>query len=143
MVQRAPPQTGDEVATDKIVRLYKISLARIGNILRNKEIVSVGYESSEMARRRLGAWVVQDAVVWQSLAPTPAPALGQAELDAFMRTVLAEPGAAGALLATLAVQVHALNLVWEAERRGVGTLPADVVAAVRSAVEHVPGGWAV
>ena len=101
----------------------------------------MGYESSEMARWRLGAWVVQDAVVWQTLAPAPVPAPGQAELETLMRTVLAEPGAAGALLAAFAAQARALNLVWEAERRGVGTLPADVVAAVRSAVEQASTGW--
>lgn len=100
----------------------------------------MGYESSETARRRLGARVMWDEQLWETLAQ-PAADVAPPELDAMMRELLAVPGAAGALCAALAAQSRALRLVWEAERRGVGALPADVVAAVRSAVQQAPDAW--
>ena len=101
----------------------------------------MGFESSEMARKRLGSWVTSDDAVWRALVPDAPPPPPARQLDTLVREVLTVDGAAGALYLALAAQTRALRLVWEAERRGVGALPADVVAAVRSAITQAPHGW--
>lgn len=57
-------------------------------------------------------------------------------LDQLAHEIVSTPGAGGALLVAFAAQARALSLVVEAARRtqGAAGLPADVIAAVQSAL---------
>jgi hypothetical protein len=118
----------------------------------------VGFESSDVARRRLAAMAmsnhrVQEALVtsgadfvWNgapdgdgSHADVVAPAgCGGAlagSLEVLAQDIADTPGAGGALLAAFAEQVRVLRLVAEATDRAPGApLPASVLAAVRAAI---------
>lgn len=120
----------------------------------------MGFESSDVARRRLAAtamsnqWV-QDALIltgrdspWSdgasefgrsALAGSGGVLAGSLELLA--QDIADTPGAGGALLAAFAEQVRALRLVAEAADRAPGTpLPASILAAVRSAIGEASFG---
>jgi hypothetical protein len=121
----------------------------------------VGFESSEVARRRLAVRArshqgVQDAlrpagggpgwsaITWSppvadleaalvASAETEAEVVGTLELLA--QDLVETPGAGGALLAAFARQARALHLVAEAARRSPDApLPADVLEAVRASL---------
>ena len=124
----------------------------------------MGFESSQVARRRLAALAgskeqIQDALVQEpfpgfgadhlvppAASPMPAdmPSAGLVQhLDLLAKDILGTPGAGGALLASYAAQARALRLVLEAARRAGSTpLPASVIAAAQDALTMgtpVPG----
>jgi len=114
----------------------------------------VGFESSDVARRRLAAMAVsnqqvqealltsEEEAVWNgapvdTMVPIPT-VLGGAlvgSLEVLAQDIADTPGAGGALLAAFAEQVRVLRLVAEASERAPGLpLPPAVLAAVRTAV---------
>jgi len=115
----------------------------------------VGFESSQMARRRLAALAATNSRIQEALAPsgfpgltTPAPRPERADgvvgsttsalaehLDTLAHDIIATPGAGGALLAAYAAQARALSMVVEAARRaGSAPLPEAVIAAAQEAL---------
>jgi len=114
----------------------------------------VGFESSDVARRRLAALAMSNYRVQEALVPTgpdavwsgtaseqglPDLAIGggalAGSLELLAQDIADTPGAGGALLAAFAEQVRVLRLVAEAADRAPETpLPAPILAAVRSAV---------
>lgn len=119
----------------------------------------MGFESSQVARRRLAALAGtneqgQDALVQETLFPgfapgvMPSPTMGAEmmtnsappaglvqQLEGLAHDILGTPGAGGALLASYAAQTRALRLVLEAARRaGSAPLPASVIAAAQDAL---------
>lgn len=115
----------------------------------------MGFESSQVARRRLAALAgseIQghDALLQETFpgfqapfAPPPVtspesqpplPGLVQ-QLELLAQDILGTPGAGGALLASYAAQTRALRLVLEAARRaGNAPLPTSVLAAAQEAL---------
>ena len=122
----------------------------------------MGFESSDVARRRLAAMAmsnqrVHDALVtsgadaeWIGSAvdtvPVSSGVLGGAlagSLEVLAQDIADTPGAGGALLATFAEQVRILRLVAEASDRAPGApLPPAVLAAVRAALGDATFGAA-
>jgi hypothetical protein len=115
----------------------------------------VGFESSQMARRRLAALAATNSRIQEALAPSgfpgltpPAPRPERADgvvgsttpalaehLDTLAHDIIATPGAGGALLAAYAAQARALSMVVEAARRaGSAPLPEAVLAAAQEAL---------
>lgn len=123
----------------------------------------MGFESANVARRRLAVMASHDERIQEAIAPghTTASEPGSnhgttatrrreeiatepfineqfalsSELDVLAHEIAATPGAGGALLASYAAQVRALNLVAQAAERAPGSpLPPDVLAAVRRAL---------
>jgi len=123
----------------------------------------VGFESSQVARRRLAALAssngrVQEALsasafpgLWDTLhqqpnherlhdreVPLNAGSHGSAlvrHLDDLAQDIVAIPGAGGALLAAYAAQARALSMVVEAAKRAGGSpLPASVLMAAQEAL---------
>ncbi len=116
-----------------------------------QEIVTVGFESSHMARRRLASLAMSNRRVNEALAVVAdaEPTSGGAclaenmsgaralavELESLAQDIAATPGAGGALLASFAEQTRVLQLVEQASRRAPGEpLPRDVLDAVQAAV---------
>lgn len=124
----------------------------------------MGFESSQVARRRLAALagsteqlptaltqepfpgfgseaLLQPAVSGTSMTP-PTAGLAQ-HLEQLAQDILQTPGAGGALLASYAAQARALRLVLEAARRaGSAPLPTSVIAAAQDALTSgapIPG----
>jgi hypothetical protein len=122
----------------------------------------VGFESSDVARRRLAAMAMSNRRVQEALAlPDPAPAWADTgaersapladgaladrapadralarSLEVLVQDIADTPGAGGALLATFAEQTRVLRLVAEASRRAPGApLPPAVLDAVRHALD--------
>ena len=111
----------------------------------------MGFESSQVARRRLAAAAMSNRRVQEALAllapatgeapvvPSPAAPhgpLGEA-LETLALDIVDTPGAGGALLAAFAEQVRALRLVAEAlDRVPDAPLPPAIGLAVRSALAH-------
>lgn len=115
------------------------------------EIVTVGFESSHMARRRLASLAMSNRRVNEALAVVAetTPPTGNAsvtdnmsgaralavELESLAQDIAATPGAGGALLASFAEQTRVLQLVAQASMRAPGQpLPPDVLEAVQAAV---------
>lgn len=120
----------------------------------------MGFESAHAARRRLAMVAMTKETVHEALAPASYANLtldrsgdqngdrlkssGCAEvprsvaehLEALAHSIVATPGAGGALLLAFAEQSRALSLVVEASARttGAATLPAEVMAAVQHAL---------
>ncbi|WP_396221781.1 hypothetical protein [Gemmatimonas sp.] len=123
----------------------------------------MGFESSQVARRRLAALAssngrVQEALsasafpgMWDTLdqqpnqaqhhdreVPLSAGSHGSAlvrHLDDLAQDIVAIPGAGGALLAAYAAQARALSMVVEAAKRAGGSpLPASVLMAAQEAL---------
>jgi len=122
----------------------------------------VGFESSQVARRRLAALAATNGRIQEALAPSQFPGLnagttgatlGQRadrhessgasapsaalvqHLDLLAHDIMNTPGAGGALIAAYAAQARALSMVVEAARRaGSGPLPASVLAAAQEAL---------
>ena len=120
----------------------------------------MGFESSEVARRRLAVLATSNDRVQEALAPstfpgftpvsstrgdrrleyratpsTPAPAALAQQLDDLAHEIVATPGAGGALLAAYAAQARALSMVIEAARRaGSAPLPTAVLLAAQEAL---------
>lgn len=120
----------------------------------------MGFESSQVARRRLAALAASNGRIQEALAPSsfpgfesggtqpsarraeraepantpPSSALVQ-HLDSLAHDIIATPGAGGALIAAYAAQARALSMVVEAARRaGSGPLPASVLEAAQKAL---------
>lgn len=114
----------------------------------------MGFESSDVARRRLAAMAMsnqrlQEALVSSSLDSVwagdamelslpehalPGGALA-GSLEVLAQDIADTPGAGGALLAAFAEQVRVLRLVAEATDRAPGApLPASVLSAVRAVI---------
>jgi hypothetical protein len=120
----------------------------------------VGFESSDVARRRLTAMAMSDRRVQEALVTAgseaiwggPSIALGAPDhpeiggalvgsLEVLAQDIADTPGAGGALLAAFAEQVRVLRLVAEATRRAPGEpLPATVLAAVHGAIGEASFG---
>lgn len=122
----------------------------------------MGFESSQVARRRLAALAATNGRIQEALAPSQFPGLGSAKasstsasraersegtgsaspsavltqhLDLLAHDIMTTPGAGSALIAAYAAQARALSLVVEAARRaGTGPLPASVIAAAQEAL---------
>jgi len=117
----------------------------------------VGFESSQVARRRLAALAATNGLIQEALAPSQFPGLSSApkpragrsdttnptapnpalvqHLDLLAHDIMNTPGAGGALIAAYAAQARALSMVVEAARRaGSGPLPASVLAAAQDAL---------
>ena len=120
----------------------------------------MGFESSEVARRRLAVLATSNDRVQEALAPSMFPGLiptssGYADrgpsfspvssapassalaqqLDDLAQDIVATPGAGGALLAAYAAQARALSMVIEAARRAGGApLPTSVLRAAQEAL---------
>lgn len=114
----------------------------------------MGFESSDVARRRLAAMAMSNQRVQEALVTTgtdsvwagDAVELGFAEhaigggalagtLEVLAQDIADTPGAGGALLAAFAEQVRVLRLVAEATDRTPGApLPASVLEAVHAAI---------
>lgn len=121
----------------------------------------VGFESSQMARRRLAVLAATNSRIQEALAPSGFPGFGPGEdkasttrgepgraasspsgtptlarqLEDLAREIVATPGAGGALLAAYAAQARALTMVLEAARRsGTDPLPEAVMNAVQDAL---------
>lgn len=116
----------------------------------------MGFESSQMARRRLAALAATNSRIQEALAPSGFPGLtpptqarpersepmigsstaALAEhLDTLAHDIIATPGAGGALLAAYAAQARALSMVVEAAKRaGSAPLPAAVITAAQEAL---------
>lgn len=120
----------------------------------------MGFESSDVARRRLAAMAMsnqrlQDALVTagaESVWEGASMELGTSEsasfggplagsLEVLAQDIADTPGAGGALLAAFAEQVRVLRLVAEATDRAPGApLPASVLAAVRTVIGEASFG---
>lgn len=126
----------------------------------------MGFESSQMARRRLAAQAASNRAVEEALAPSAFPGFGRTEAQHAAATssasqidvpgtmhkalsrqfedlahdILLTPGAGAALLAAYTAQARALTLVSEAARRHEDApLPEAVLEAVREALlTHIP-----
>jgi hypothetical protein len=121
----------------------------------------VGFESSQVARRRLAALASSNGRVQEALSASAfpglwdTPALNQERhqdrevplnagshgsalvrhLDDLAQDIVAIPGAGGALLAAYAAQARALTMVVEAAKRAGGSpLPASVLMAAQDAL---------
>ena len=122
----------------------------------------MGFESSQVARRRLAALAATNERIQEALAPSQFPGLNGGEkgaslghradrpdavggpasntalvqhLDLLAHDIMSTPGAGGALIAAYAAQARALSMVVEAARRaGAGPLPATVLAAAQEAL---------
>lgn len=122
----------------------------------------MGFESSQVARRRLAALAATNGCVQEALAPAHFPGFGPAKgstsatgrperseatgtlsatgtltqhLDLLAHEIMTTPGAGSALIAAYAAQARALSLVVEAARRaGSGPLPASVLTAAQEAL---------
>lgn len=124
----------------------------------------MGFESSQVARRRLAALAATNGRIQEALAPAHFPGFGTASkagsgsarseraersdaplgappaalvqhLDLLAHDIMSTPGAGGALIAAYAAQARALSMVVEAARRaGTGPLPATVLAAAQEAL---------
>lgn len=120
----------------------------------------MGFESSEVARRRLAVLATSNDRVQEALAPSTFPGLIPAsfgyadrgpsfspvssapatsalaqQLDDLAQDIVATPGAGGALLAAYAAQARALSMVIEAARRAGGApLPTAVLLAAQEAL---------
>lgn len=103
----------------------------------------MGFESSQMARRRMAVLAASNGRVQDALSadlspvapPTTSTALAR-QLDALAHEIVATPGAGGALLAAYAAQARALALILEAAKRaGTSPLPAAVLATAQEALE--------
>jgi hypothetical protein len=122
----------------------------------------VGFESSQVARRRLAALAATNGRIQEALAPSQFPGLSASakgsplgsradrpdatsvpapsaalvqHLDHLAHDIMTTPGAGGALIAAYAAQARALSMVVEAARRaGTGPMPASVIAAVQEAL---------
>lgn len=120
----------------------------------------MGFESSEVARRRLAVLATSNDRVQEALAPSTFPGLIPAssgyadrgpsfspvssapassalaqQLDDLAQDIVATPGAGGALLAAYAAQARALSMVIEAARRaGAAPLPTAVLLAAQEAL---------
>lgn len=124
----------------------------------------MGFESSQVARRRLAALAATNGRIQEALAPAHFPGLGSGpktgngsarsersertevpvatapaalvqHLDLLAHDIMNTPGAGGALIAAYAAQARALSMVVEAARRaGAGPLPATVLAAAQEAL---------
>lgn len=120
----------------------------------------MGFESSDMARRRLAAMAMSNQRVQEALALSSAgldlaadadlvPARGDAfevaqVLERLVQDIADTPGAGGALLATFAEQARVLRLVAEAAERAPGRpLPSAVLEAVHAALAQAAGGPAL
>ena len=125
----------------------------------------MGFESSQVARRRLAVLSASNTRVQEALAPSGFPGFGQPEekapaarversttgnlamsvagspalarqLEELALDIVATPGAGGALLAAYAAQARALTMVVEAARRaGAEPLPDSVIQAVQEALK--------
>lgn len=121
----------------------------------------MGFESSQVARRRLAALASSNGRVQEALSASAFPgfwgstshqessqdrevsltqgathggALAR-HLDHLAQDIVAIPGAGGALLAAYAAQARALSLVVEAAKRSGGSpLPASVLMAAQDAL---------
>ena len=121
----------------------------------------MGFESSQVARRRLAALASSNGRVQEALSASafpgfegngsyqetsrdrevplgysgaPAGALAR-HLDDLAQDIVAIPGAGGALLAAYAAQARALSMVVEAAKRAAGSpLPASVLMAAQNAL---------
>lgn len=117
----------------------------------------MGFESSQVARRRLAALAATNGRIQEALAPSQFPGLSAApkgradrseamsvpapssalvqHLDLLAHDIMNTPGAGGALIAAYAAQARALSMVVEAARRaGSGPLPASVLTAAQEAL---------
>lgn len=117
----------------------------------------MGFESSQVARRRLAALAATNGRIQEALAPSQFPGLSAApkgradrpettslpapssalvqHLELLAHDILNTPGAGGALIAAYAAQARALSMVVEAARRaGSGPLPASVLTAAQEAL---------
>ena len=122
----------------------------------------MGFESSQVARRRLAALAATNGRIQEALAPSQFPGLSAAakgsplgaradrsdatsvpapsaalvqHLDHLAHDIMTTPGAGGALIAAYAAQARALSMVVEAARRaGTGPMPASVIAAAQEAL---------
>ncbi|WP_396225136.1 hypothetical protein [Gemmatimonas sp.] len=122
----------------------------------------MGFESSQVARRRLAALAATNGRIQEALAPSQFPGLSASakgsplgsradrpdatsvpapsaalvqHLDHLAHDIMTTPGAGGALIAAYAAQARALSMVVEAARRaGTGPMPASVIAAVQEAL---------
>lgn len=120
----------------------------------------MGFESAHTARRRLAMVAMSKETVHEALASASytnltlergsdqnsdrvkssvlaeVPRTVAEHLDALAHSIVATPGAGGALLLAFAEQARALSLVVEASARtkGAATLPAEVMAAVQHAL---------
>lgn len=121
----------------------------------------MGFESSQVARRRLAALAATNGRIQEALAPSQFPGLGAPKsgphaarsdrpegapaapaspalvqhLDLLAHDIMSTPGAGGALIAAYAAQARALSMVVEAARRaGSGPLPASVLTAAQEAL---------
>ncbi len=99
----------------------------------------MGFESAQVARRRLALLATRKAEVQVAMAgelgrcdSTAAP---HGPLEELAREILGTPGAGSALLSAYASQARALALVLEViQRSDRHALPASVVQAVRQAM---------
>ncbi len=125
----------------------------------------MGFESSQMARRRLAAQAASNRAVEEALAPSAFPGFGgtdeqpiaaspastvgasssmhaalSRQFEDLAYDIMLTPGAGAALLAAYTAQARALTLVSEAARRHDGApLPEAVLEAVREALlTHIP-----
>jgi hypothetical protein len=119
--------------------------------------ISVGFESSQVARRRLAAMAATNGRIQEALAPASFPGLSAPSarpadfpetalpssgggalvqhLDLLAHDIMTTPGAGGALIAAYAAQARALSMVVEAARRaGSNPLPASVLKAAQEAL---------
>lgn len=121
----------------------------------------MGFESSQVARRRLAALASSNGRVQEALSASAFPGIwgtsshqdssrdrevplsaGAAQsgalvrhLDDLAQDIVAIPGAGGALLAAYAAQARALSMVVEAAKRAGGSpLPASVLMAAQDAL---------
>jgi hypothetical protein len=103
----------------------------------------VGFESAQVARRRLALLASRKEEVQVAMAGEPGGHDGGRDgtvgphgpLEELARDILGTPGAGSALLAAYASQARALALVLEViQRSECHALPASVVQAVRQAM---------
>lgn len=98
----------------------------------------MGFESSQVARRRLALVAARNGAVQDALHGGASVRELLPPLEGLAREILGTPGAGGALLAAYASQARALSLVLEAAQRGADApLPATVVRAVQQALTTV------
>lgn len=126
----------------------------------------MGFESSQVARRRLASLASSNGCVQEALSSSSFPGFKHSSsspkqaggrdvvrtsgatntgalvrhLDDLAQEIVAVPGAGGALLAAFAAQARALSMVVEAAKRANGgPLPAAVVLAAQEALAaHCP-----
>ncbi len=121
----------------------------------------MGFESSQVTRRRLAALASSNGRVQEALSASAFPGFGGSasyqdsnqdregplsccgspgsalarHLDDLAQDIVAIPGAGGALLAAYAAQARALSMVVEAAKRAGGSpLPASVLMAAQDAL---------